>query len=1280
MHGLHGVDLLFSLLTVLFWIVKSYKRRVHTTFIGIEFLFGIFYAAFYCLRLLRARLRPRAAFTAYALADLFTFVPLFLQASRLRTWLNFSYGRALCALWAYEALEVAGAVDNLSDVRRRLLLFVLRFTALVICFAATMYVFEVLGDPAHVGDRFVATAMGDISFYQMCYFVFITISTVGYGDFSPHTVLGRATVVVLILAGVAFFSVETAELLAINGAEASGRGRFHPRRRGGHVLVAGGAVAAGGATLADFLAELCTPPPGVSAPEVVVLAGREPSPELRALLRQRWAAPHVTLLRGSLLEARDLLRCRVDSARAAFVLADLSVPERTVEDEATVLAAAALRRAQPSLPCRTLLCHADALKLARTAGLPRHACVTAADVAPALLALGARVPGASTLVVNLLRGAPLRASGFSRTARAAWLAHYSHGAALGVIGAPLGDWAANTLFHVAAAAVFAEHGVTLIGVQQEGRLLLAPRHGTRLVAGDIAFAIGPDDASVAAALRAPAGADWRALYNARRAQAQMAAQVAARSAASMRRREALQEALAVDGPVRTLPEVHLSLPPGAPGAEAEARALRALPLRYRPRRTPPPAHHAPSGGCFSPKGPLAAVAAAGGHLLIVAAGDDDCWTDVEALVAPLRSAYLPTHAPVVVLSPRPPPAGFAARHASVLLARGTPSTPGALHAAGADTAARVVHLAGQPAQSGDASMIDRRGVLAAVIVERQAAEWGADPGVTLELHSPASLAYLPQRVPGAGGAAHRRRGLEAPPSGGDLKPEAPPAAGLHARFAAGRATFRTDVSRLFGAELFRPGVFDTLRALTDPGREKQHVALWTAPLPRPAPATYGQLFTLLAAQSVLPLGLLRSPRPGRGADADVDGEEEDDPAAAQDTPNAPYVFTAPPGWSPLRSDDRVYVLASPEWGRAHSDEYRTLRLAEAATVIQTKWRSRAARVRGAYAALGVPPLCSPTENARAAPFAESVARASPGFVGSADEATPHFPRALFWEPMPGGPLLGVDWRWVAERTRDRRRARSAEPPRVVLLQTPGGPESYDVPVHRDADQSSQASEPASEEQPVTRPATAGLLELKLASCAVMLWLLALRVIPASVSLSAMLWPLYLFVLNAWRFPRKVPPRAPASAYSEEPPLSRALSAWRTLMLVVTVLLPLAYALAAPLVLGSNGGRAVLRVFAPPLFLLAAQLLMDSVIADAPDLWVATVALLNPVGFNVLRLAPCWRCASTLWTLSSVVVASSALERWFLSSAALLALANAVLWTANLFVYLLPYKLPQLHNT
>ena len=49
-------------------------------------------------------------------------------------------------------------------------------------------------DPRTLGetsfdDVYFAADMGDISFYQMVYFTFITMSTVGYGDYSPVTVL-----------------------------------------------------------------------------------------------------------------------------------------------------------------------------------------------------------------------------------------------------------------------------------------------------------------------------------------------------------------------------------------------------------------------------------------------------------------------------------------------------------------------------------------------------------------------------------------------------------------------------------------------------------------------------------------------------------------------------------------------------------------------------------------------------------------------------------------------------------------------------------------------------------------------------------------------------------------------------------------------------------------------------------------------------------------------------------------------------------------------------------
>ena len=953
MLGLHLMDLFLSLLTVLFWIVKSYKRHIDKAFIGAEFLFAIFFAAFYLLRLLRARLRPWATFSASSLVDVVTFVPLFLQATHLRTWLNFSYGRALCALWAFEALEAAGAVDNLNDVRRRLVLFVLRFVALVISFAGTMYVFEVLGDPGGISDSFVHAEMGDISVYQMCYFVFVTVSTVGYGDFTPRTLLGRAFTVLIILSGVAFFSVETAELLAISSSEASGKGRFHPKRRQqGHVLVAGGALTSGGptGTLADFLRELCIPRPGVVPPEVVLLCTGEPSQQLRALLRARWARPHVTLLVGSLLEARDLSRCRADSARAAFVLAELSCgqEERPREDEAAVLAAAALHRAHPSLRLRLLLCEARSLALAAQVGLPTGSCVTAADVSPRLVGLAGRTPGAATLVVNLLRGAPsARAPGPGAAPPAAWMTEYSHGASQGVFGAPLGQWASQLPFHTAAASLYARHGVTLLAVQRHGRVLLAPAQEASqntgesstsspclLAPGDIAFVVAHDAATVAHALQSPRGADWRALFHARREEAARADEARVRMQRARRRTAALAEALAAASQQQEAAseqKAEMSNPgvDAAPQTAAHAAHLHLVPVRFRTKMA-----------MASRQRSVGHVVAAGGHVIIVLLSPTpDGWADAEQVLACLRAPHMPVPLPALVLAPSAPPAGWAAHFGGCPMVVGDPLQLGPLAAAGCATASRVVVLAGEPAHG----LVDRAGVVAATVLERTAcALWSRDPEVILELHAPSDLAYLPPRLPSAAGASicddlftERSRQLDS--AAQRVSASVPP--GLHARFASGRATFRTDVGRLLGAELVTPGLMDLFRSFVDPQSQGQQSALWCVPLPLPLPGgegrvrTFGALFAALCTQGVLPLGLWRVPKSARRR-------------ATSGESTAGYVVTAPPAWLPLHTSDWAFVLATTDWGRVHCPEFAAIKRVDAAIVIQSHWRLHRAR-RGA---------------------------------------------------------------------------------------------------------------------------------------------------------------------------------------------------------------------------------------------------------------------------------------------------------------------------------------------
>jgi hypothetical protein len=92
-------------------------------------------------------------------------------------------------MWAFEALHAAGATARMSELRVRLIQAVLRLGALVFCFSGTMLIVEFLGDIEAFADKFLDAEMGAISFHQMCYYTLVTISTIGYGDFSPHTLI-----------------------------------------------------------------------------------------------------------------------------------------------------------------------------------------------------------------------------------------------------------------------------------------------------------------------------------------------------------------------------------------------------------------------------------------------------------------------------------------------------------------------------------------------------------------------------------------------------------------------------------------------------------------------------------------------------------------------------------------------------------------------------------------------------------------------------------------------------------------------------------------------------------------------------------------------------------------------------------------------------------------------------------------------------------------------------------------------------------------------------------
>ena len=196
------------------------------------------------------------------------------------------------------------------------------FVDFIVCLtwiACTMYIFEGLGDVKYFQDNFFSTEMGDTSFFQLCYMAMVTMTTVGYGDFSPSTVFNRLFFFVASAGGVTFFSVVVGEIADVMSQLSSGMGKYRPKHPfgseknpRGHILIMGGAVSSPSkACVEDFLRSICR---DNSTPEIVLLA-TSCSEEVRSLLNEPWAkCRSIQYFKGDASNAADLARVRAEEA------------------------------------------------------------------------------------------------------------------------------------------------------------------------------------------------------------------------------------------------------------------------------------------------------------------------------------------------------------------------------------------------------------------------------------------------------------------------------------------------------------------------------------------------------------------------------------------------------------------------------------------------------------------------------------------------------------------------------------------------------------------------------------------------------------------------------------------------------------------------------------------------------------------------------------------------------------------------------------------------------
>jgi voltage-gated potassium channel len=194
--------IILSVLVVVLESVKGIRENYGEILFRVEWFFTIVFTIEYILRIVSVRKPLRYALSFYGLIDLMAILPTYISLLLPGTQYLLTI-RILRLLRIFRILKLTEYISEAKVIssalrasRRKISVFLLAVVALVIVVGTAIYVVE--GEENGFTD--IPTSI---------YWAIVTLTTVGYGDLSPKTPLGKILASVVMIAGYAIIAVPT---------------------------------------------------------------------------------------------------------------------------------------------------------------------------------------------------------------------------------------------------------------------------------------------------------------------------------------------------------------------------------------------------------------------------------------------------------------------------------------------------------------------------------------------------------------------------------------------------------------------------------------------------------------------------------------------------------------------------------------------------------------------------------------------------------------------------------------------------------------------------------------------------------------------------------------------------------------------------------------------------------------------------------------------------------------------------------------------------------------
>ena len=399
--------------------------------------------------------------------DVVTLPNIFIALSLGQDWLD---TKALRFVWLTQLADILRFLPFIhsQDTIDAVALLV-RLIALWMGATGLIHLLESTGDPWNNFDNQQSN-----TFLEYAYFIMVTMSTVGYGDYFAMTAIGRAFMTFFIIAGIAFFAFALPNLvdLVVNYYHATQWSKFDTTRVPRHVLVCGHITH----TIAsDFLKDFLHDDRRDSKTHILFMHTERPSPELRSVLRSYYT--RVQYVVGSVLKASDLAKAKIPArdkfseCKAVFILAEKHCSDPETEDHENLLRLVSIKNTASNIPVTIQVLLSSSKEM--VSYIPRTSTdmvICLSELKLGLLAQSCLCPGLSTLVSNFFYASEelKEASG--------WLQLYGKGVSKELYISSFSPAFNGMSFYAAAKLCYESLGLILLAVEdkQSSMLYLSP--------------------------------------------------------------------------------------------------------------------------------------------------------------------------------------------------------------------------------------------------------------------------------------------------------------------------------------------------------------------------------------------------------------------------------------------------------------------------------------------------------------------------------------------------------------------------------------------------------------------------------------------------------------------------------------------------------------------------------------------------------------------------------------------------------------------------------------